>query len=332
MDVKVSVIMPAYNSSKYLGEAIESLTMQSLPDFEVIVVDDGSTDDSVEIVERYAAQDDRVRLVRLPRSNAGAARNAGMRHARGTYVIFLDADDVFDKDLLRLPAERLDQTGADICLFNAHSFYEHDPEHIIQNRFLSEEAPLDGPFSPQDVSDRVFQIINPAPWTKIYRLSFIEEHGLRYQSYDTANDLFFTYASLTEAGSIVCVDKSLLLYRMHAESSQHAKKRHPLNFVRALLAIKARLIKAGTYDLFESSFVLFAMTNYNYNLHAAHSSNDIDSLRALAFAYADYASFELGIKSVPQEVLEQSPDYPILQELEKTIRSTDGILSWLMKR
>ena len=328
-DFKPCLVVPCYRHVEPLIRILPDLLHYGV---KIIVVDDGSTDDSAAIVEQYVEQDDRVRLVHQAHSNAGTARNVGMQYARGTYVIFLDADDVFNKDLLRLPAEQLDQTGADICLFNAYSFYEHDPEHIIQNHFLSEEAPLDGPFSPQDVSDRVFQIINPAPWTKMYRLSFIKAQGLRYQSYDNANDLFFTYAALTAATFITCIDKSLLLYRMHAASSQHTKKRHPLNFLRALLAIKARLIKAGTYDLYESSFVLFAMTNYNYNLHSAHSNNDIDSLRALAYAYADYASFELGIKSVPQEVLDMSPDYPILKELESTIKSTDGILSWLMKR
>ena len=96
----ISVIMPVYNAQRYLGETIASLQAQTFADFEVICVDDGSTDDSMAILDQVIAQDPRFRVVNQENAGAGAARNKGFTHARGEYAIFLDSDDLFSPKLL----------------------------------------------------------------------------------------------------------------------------------------------------------------------------------------------------------------------------------------
>ena len=105
---KVSVIMPCYNASAYLREAIESVRTQSYKDWELLIIDDGSTDDSREIATEYAIKDKRIQLIEQPNSGACRARNNGIEHAKGEYVKFLDADDVLEQECL---TEQVKQIG-----------------------------------------------------------------------------------------------------------------------------------------------------------------------------------------------------------------------------
>ena len=93
----ISLIIPVYNTSKYLKVCIESLLNQTFKDFEMILVDDGSTDNSVEIIKEYQKQDSRIRLIKENHNGVGNARNVGLVHAQGKYVQFLDSDDFFEK-------------------------------------------------------------------------------------------------------------------------------------------------------------------------------------------------------------------------------------------
>lgn len=90
---KISVIIPVYNAEKYLNKTLESILKQSLKDIEVICVDDGSTDSSVEIIQSFIKKDDRVKLIRQNNQHAGSARNTGLKEAQGEYIHFMDADD-----------------------------------------------------------------------------------------------------------------------------------------------------------------------------------------------------------------------------------------------
>lgn len=105
---RVSVVIPAFNYGRFIGSTLECLQAQTLPDWEAIVVDDGSTDDTTQVVESYAGEDARIRLVRQPNSGPGAARNNGIRHSRAPFVQFLDADDLLETRKLERHAARLE--------------------------------------------------------------------------------------------------------------------------------------------------------------------------------------------------------------------------------
>jgi glycosyltransferase involved in cell wall biosynthesis len=112
MQSDISVIIPVYNGATYLGEAIESVLAQTLAPAEIIVVDDGSTDGSAAVADRYAPS---VRVIRQPNAGCGAARNTGVRHARGAYLAFLDADDLWTPDKLQQQAAaRVADPGLDM--------------------------------------------------------------------------------------------------------------------------------------------------------------------------------------------------------------------------
>ena len=113
---KVSVIIPVYNTEPYLRECLDSVINQTLRDIEIICVDDGSTDGSLAILREYQEKDSRVSVYMQPNLNAGAARNHGLRYAKGEYLSFLDSDDFFERNMLETAYEYAKRQNAEICI------------------------------------------------------------------------------------------------------------------------------------------------------------------------------------------------------------------------
>ena len=118
----VTVVIPAYNAAQYITQTLECLTAQTLSDFEAIVVDDGSTDDTAEIAARYAVGDPRFRLVQKENGGVSSARNVGIGEANGRYILFLDSDDVLTSGSLEAFADALERTGADLAIGRLQAF------------------------------------------------------------------------------------------------------------------------------------------------------------------------------------------------------------------
>jgi teichuronic acid biosynthesis glycosyltransferase TuaG len=124
MSPRVSVVMPAYNAGRYVTESVRSVQAQSYAGWELIIVDDGSTDDTAEVAVGLAASDSRVRYVRRENGGQAAARNTGLREARGDVVAFLDSDDLWLPGKLERQLEVLDETGADLVYCDGYIFFE----------------------------------------------------------------------------------------------------------------------------------------------------------------------------------------------------------------
>jgi teichuronic acid biosynthesis glycosyltransferase TuaG len=130
----VSVVVPSYNAAATLGDTIASVLAQTFTDFEVIVVDDCSTDSTLEVVRAIAERDSRVRTVRLPRNKGGPAgpRNEGVRQARGRWIAFLDADDIWHPKKLECQLAVLEQTGAKFCSTRMVDFTDPTALHFSE--------------------------------------------------------------------------------------------------------------------------------------------------------------------------------------------------------
>ena len=131
---RVSVIVPVYNTEKYLEECIESVIAQSVSDWELIIVDDGSTDGSLDIAKKYEASDDRIKAVAISHQRQGGARNEGIRLAEGEYVMLLDSDDILDPQALKKCADMCSENDLDFATFDAEGFLdENDPPEVVPN-------------------------------------------------------------------------------------------------------------------------------------------------------------------------------------------------------
>lgn len=266
---KVSVIMPCYNVEKYIRQCLESLLQQSLSDFEIICVDDGSTDETVNIIKEYQQEDDRIRLIKQKNQYAGVARNNGLAAASGEYVIFLDSDDFFAESMLEKACSAADENNADVVVFGFKRYDESKKEFSKKEELPKKEGiPDKAVFSSSEANEFIFKFTNPAPWTKLFRRSFILETGLEYQALPNSNDFFFILAALSCAERITVVREALAFYRVNMPmSTQGSKHKNPLCFLEAINALYDNLNKRGVYEVFERGFQAIALSSSKYNLY-----------------------------------------------------------------
>ena len=293
----VSVIIPVHNGGEWLGAALDGVLAQTLADFELIVVDDGSDDGTPQVLADYAARDTRMSvLTHVSSLGAAAARNDGLDVACGEYLLFLDADDLFQPSLLERVVGEARRTSADMVLFGADEF-EAEGEWRQNELFLSSGLlPKSLPFCRDDVPTSLFQLCTPEPWTKLFRRSFVHEHGLRFQRLHNANDLLFTLSGLALAGRVSVARDVLVHHRVgRAGSIQASRKRAPLAFLEALRALRRRLEVEGLLGQLGESYA---------NLAAFHCLYNSD-------APADWPSVfaELGVAALPHDAYWIQGDY-----------------------
>lgn len=273
MSVKISVIIPVYNAERCLRECMDSLSAQTFEDFEIICVDDGSTDGSAAVVADYARGDGRFVVLRQRNCGAGAARNKGLEAARGEYVIFLDADDFFAPDLLEKLYARAVRTEADIVICNGRAFHTASGRYRDVTNYLRASLVKGMPvFSRKDIPDHILTVTNPAPWNKLFRRGFLLREQLRFQPLQNSNDLYMVLLSLCAAERISCIDEPLVSYRESSGRNLQSRKRAaPLCFIEALEALYDELRRRGLFEAVEKSFVNMAVRMTAWNLVTTRS-------------------------------------------------------------
>ena len=213
--IEVSVIIPVYNLEQYLEETFRCFQNQSFQNFELICVDDGSTDRSVEIIRKVQASDQRIRLLQQHHRYAGTARNLGLAHARGTYVYFFDGDDLCEPELLEEAFRKAEATDADVVLFDYNEWNIDSDRRIrihgVKPQYMKCIQGKDV-FRFSDVPF-VTDLTTPAPWNKFFRRDFLDKEHLLFSSLQSANDLSFGRLSLICAERIAYLDRLLMTYR-----------------------------------------------------------------------------------------------------------------------
>jgi len=175
MSPKISIVVPIYNAQKTIERCIDSILNQDFSDFELLLIDDGSKDDSGKICDAYAKKDNRVRVIHKENSGVSASRNLALREAKGEYLQFLDADDWITPNATRLLAESLEQNHCDMVIAD---FYRVIGERLSHKGSIDE----DGVLSREEFAN--FMMENPADfyygvlWNKLYKRSIIEKNQL----------------------------------------------------------------------------------------------------------------------------------------------------------
>ena len=216
-EVAISVLVPIYNTENYLRQALDSLVGQSFNDFEVLCINDGSTDGSRAIIQEYLDKDNRFRVIDKENSGYGASMNRGIREARGEYIAILEPDDFFEPNALELLHGMASANDADVAKAN-YLFYWSQGQ---KNQLIEAcKAPEFGEsFNPRDYQEVFFTI--PSIWSAIYRrsmllenrVSFLETAGASYQ------DMGFQFKVWCAASRVVMSDEAILHYRQDNESS-----------------------------------------------------------------------------------------------------------------
>lgn len=264
--VTISIIMPLFNAEKYLPEALNSVLGQTYKEFELICIDDGSTDSTRKILRDFQKRDDRIKIfANKQRLGAGPTRNKGIEKAQGKYILFLDGDDVFEEELLEKAHRTMEEMELDIVVFE----YMRVPSEVIYTKRIRERPRsfIDNycnvPFSVEDFSPREFPNRSNSPCDKMFRKSFLVENRLEFQALPAFNDVYFAKMAFFCAKRIIYLnDCRIMVYaRDHSQPSRISNDRNPMFGYYAMERLAVELKERGMFSEFaEYYYYTFSLT------------------------------------------------------------------------
>lgn len=279
----VSVIVPMYNAGEYLSDFFETLINQTLRDIEIIIIDDCSTDSSLEIASSYADKDNRIRVIKNDKNmGAGKSRNCGIEIAKGEYLAFFDADDYLSLDLLETVYWYCKRKKANLGIFDYATYDQATgctKRHILP--FDHPKVVHGEPFDFNDIVEYAFQLFDFGPVMKLYERNFILEKAIRFQDLKNCNDVYFSGAVLILSDCTVYVPtkEPLYFYRVNTNNQiSSTRYMNPHCIWTALTSIKSVLQKVGHIDKSQKSFNSCAVDNLYYLLKTTPLKN-VDSVR-----------------------------------------------------
>ena len=208
MNKTISVIVPVYNVASYLPQCLESILNQDYRDLQVLLIDDGSTDDSGAICDRFAARDSRIQVIHQKNGGAASAKNAGLRAASGKYLSFVDSDDYLEPDVYGFLVKTLEEAQADAVQGAFQEVY----------RSRREVRPL----KPETLEGYDYLLRFPKDfscallWNKLYRREIYD--GVFFEEGHKIDDEYFTYQGFLQPRKVVCTDQVIYNYRKRASS------------------------------------------------------------------------------------------------------------------
>lgn len=222
--ILVSIIIPVYNTEKYLRRCIESLLNQTLSNIEIIAIDDGSTDRSGEILDNYQRQYfDKIQVFHQKNLGISAARNRGISLAKGKYLAFIDSDDSVEPQFCQLLMEKIESDKLDMVICD---FFE-----ISRNERKRKTMPEAEKCTVYEKPNLLFDI-NTSPWNKLYRREFLIKNDITFPKGLKYEDAVFLHEIMAKRAKIGCVREALVNYFIHSES-------------------ESTVIKKNVFDIFE---------------------------------------------------------------------------------
>ena len=239
--MKLSIIIPVYNTEQTLEKCVGSVLQSSLNNFEIILVNDGSTDNSANICESYkSSYPEQVLVIHQKNQGLSAARNAGLSIAKGQYITFIDSDDFLKESYIEELYKNLINNLADISI--AGFTYYYDDRNIYKNTIDMNNDKIER-LSNEEAINRMYAFQNRynvsfvTAWGKLYRKSLFD--NIFYPEGKTYEDEFTTYKLYLETNNIVCINKELYIYRIREGSIM--SKKYGLDNLNPIMALEERI-------------------------------------------------------------------------------------------
>lgn len=274
MNPKVSVIVPCYNQAQFLAETLDSVLAQTHENWECIIVNDGSTDDTEAVAKEYCNKDNRFIYHKKENGGLSSARNAGLDIVQGDYVQFLDSDDILLPNKLECQIRVIEIEKSDVCVCH-HSMFTTDINQTWENFFS------------QSIYDLTYygfvynwgESFVIAIHSGLFSHSFLKNHHIRFDEQVRALEDWLFWVSIIRAKGTICeIQDKLTLYRVQTSSMTHDKKRMQSNRLRVYLRMYETL-----NDLEKQEFMQRGIDNLvnffaqsNYNKEAEQRANSID--------------------------------------------------------
>lgn len=222
--MKFSVLIPVYNVEKFIEECLDSVLSQTFTDFEMILVDDGSTDSSGEICDSYALKDERIRVIHKENQGLISARRVGIREAKGDFCVFVDSDDKVKPELLSTLNYYIEKFNSDMVLYT-FAYYDGKETKSRDKQLFGDGRLFEGDSKKELYEEFIAGPNYYAIWTKCIETCILKSDPINYAEYYSFNmseDVLQSIYPLTKAERIVFADKELYLYRYNPGSISHS--------------------------------------------------------------------------------------------------------------
>jgi len=209
----VSIIVPVYNVEKYLRQCLDTITGQSFQDIEILIVNDGSTDDSLKIIKEYELNDKRVKILDKENGGLSSARNSALDIARGDYIAFIDSDDWVDLSMIEVLYKKALDSGADVVLYDCYAYHE-DTDILVEcwaSVYVKNKEYT-------NLLDRKDLLVPCLSWLKLYKKSFLNKYNLRFLEGVILEDTLWNLKVISLASKVISIKQKLYFYRQRRTS------------------------------------------------------------------------------------------------------------------
>ena len=268
---KVSVIIPVYNTEKYVRQAVESILLQTLKDIDIIIVNDGSTDGSMTILEELAAQDERIKLFSQENQGQSIARNFALQKVGGKYLYFMDSDDYLENEALELCFEKAESNNLDFVLFDAEILNPQDTTAIDityqRTQIMDEESIYTG----NELLNLFIRkyIFTPSPCLSFINIAFLRQKNLSFYPGIIHEDQLFTCKLYLNANKVMCIAKPFFKRRFRSDSTM--TNRFAWKNMRGYLTVTAELLQyASKHPEYKKLIDLFLSQMLDASVWQAH--------------------------------------------------------------
>lgn len=219
----VSIIVPVYNVEKYLEDCLKSLVNQTYKNIEIILVDDGSVDESGEICDKWAEKDGRIIVYHKKNEGVSATRNFGIQKAKGKFLMFVDADDMLVLNAIECLVEKMVEKNAElvVCKYQSHEYQKWVNKLDLRVKKVSPNVYLQEIMVPD-------RNIAAFVYNRLYLTQIVRENNIRFnQNVRVCEDTLFNYEYMKQVKQIVFIENALYFYRINVDSTMFQKKMNP---------------------------------------------------------------------------------------------------------
>lgn len=264
--IKFSIIIPVYNVEKFLVECLESIVSQTFPHFEVICVNDGSTDNSLAILQEYANKDSRFKLISQENQGQGIARNKGIDLAKGEYILFVDPDDFIQPNTLEVLDAKFQQADVDIIQLDYMTCKENGSScrtKTFKNRmkkyfgYLIKDNQI---FNWKDVKKKNLEKMFLVSWDKAYKLGFLKKYNIKFAENKIGEDQIFSISTNFLADRILYINKAFYTYRKRYNSALNNVSSNNFCVFENIELLRNFLISNNLYEEYKTNFEKYLST------------------------------------------------------------------------
>ena len=297
---KVSIIIPIFNPGKYFIQCLESAVNQTLTDIEIICIDDGSTDDSMDILSKYS-NDSRFKIFHQENLGAGSARNKGIDNAQGEYIVFLDSDDWIEKDMCEKLYNHAKHLDVDLVLFDVMWYHKNDRKELF--KFFNDDEFKEDYNS--FVFDRKFiheKIVDPSLgviWSKFYKTSFLKNNNIKFSTYKIYNDVVFHFKTILSANKIAYYPNVFYHYIKVGQPSLQTSYRwgkYESTWFNVMLEVREFLLENNLMNEFKQTFLNYSFSSFERKLNGTKNEYKSEFFDKIKYFYESFDIYPIEFK------------------------------------